>query len=223
MPRCKIFPSILSADLLNLGACLENLQDCGIDGIHFDVMDNHYVPNLTFGPLLLEIIRKKFPTLFIDVHLMIQPVMPLLSEFVKFTPDQVSFHLETTEQPYKIIEFLKQHNILAGIAINPNDDPKLLERYVSYVDYILIMTVQPGFAGQKLQPKALDNIKYCEKHFPNVLRFVDGGVNLKNINKLKISGAQNFIIGSAFFNNSYSFKETLQQFYGAMEHANQNY
>lgn len=207
----KILPSILSADLLNLSKVIDNIIECKT-GIHFDVMDNHYVPNLTFGPLLLKAIKNKYPNLWVDVHLMITPVEPLLDEFIKLKADQISFHPKTTENPEKIIRKIKANNILAGMALNPDEDYENLHKYIDLLDFILVMSVDPGFAGQDLRNNAINNLKYCKLHFPNKMLFVDGGVKLINISTLKEAGAQHFIVGSAIFNEHDSIKNNFIRF-----------
>ncbi|CAL4324042.1 ribulose-phosphate 3-epimerase [Buchnera aphidicola] len=213
MKKFFISPSILSADFSRLGQDVQNVLDAGSDMIHFDVMDNHYVPNLTFGPMILKSLRSYPIRAPIDVHLMTSSVDALIPIFAKSGADYITFHPDSTRDIHHTIRIIKQNNCKSGIAINPDVSIKILDPFLEKLDLILLMSVYPGFSGQKFILSVLKKIrslrKYLNFNFPNILLQVDGGININNIFDVAEAGADIFVMGSAIFcsNNYY---ETIQ-------------
>jgi ribulose-phosphate 3-epimerase len=203
-----IAPSILSADFAKLGKEVDDVILAGADIVHFDVMDNHYVPNLTIGPLVCKSLKDYGIKKPIDVHLMTTPVDDLIIQFCDAGASMVSFHPEATQHIDRSVELIKSRNCKAGIALNPASPLSLLDHILDKIDFILIMSVNPGFGGQKFIEKSLDKIKKCkemiDKSGYNIEIEVDGGIGINNIRSIKEAGANIFVAGSAIFNsNSY--------------------
>ncbi|HAV39839.1 MAG: ribulose-phosphate 3-epimerase [Aquificota bacterium] len=195
-------PSILSADFWRLG---EQIQECiegGADIIHFDVMDGHFVPNITFGPVLLESIKKHCP-LPLDAHLMIENPDRYIPDFIKAGADMVSVHVENTPHLHRTIDLIKSLGAKAGVVINPATPLSSLEEIIYYVDFVLLMSVNPGFGGQKFIDRSLIKLRrlkaMVESMNPNVLIEVDGGIKEDNILEVARAGADIFVVGSGIF------------------------
>lgn len=198
----QILPSILSANMMRLGDEVQAVIDAGADMIHFDVMDNHYVPNLTFGPVICQQLHQQFKSIPIDVHLMTQPVDTLIEQFAGAGASRISIHADATTHLDRSLQLIKSLGCLAGIALNPATDIHDIQWYAHRLDFILVMTVNPGFGGQELIPETIDKITLLHKQYPNTPICVDGGVTSKNIAKLAKAGANQFVAGSAIFKSS---------------------
>ncbi|MBX9692711.1 MAG: ribulose-phosphate 3-epimerase [Cyanobacteria bacterium] len=194
-----IAPSLLSADMTRLGEEVSSVLTAGADMIHFDVMDNHYVPNLTIGPFICDSLIKKFPTLVIDVHLMASPVDELIINFAKAGAARISIHPDASIHLDRSLQLIRQQGCQAGLVLNPAVSPDCLRWCHHRLDFVLIMTVNPGFAGQTLIPEVLEKITDIHHHYPKLPISVDGGVTLNNIKTLANAGATQFVAGSAIF------------------------
>ncbi|MBT4654477.1 MAG: ribulose-phosphate 3-epimerase [Gammaproteobacteria bacterium] len=212
MKDYKIAPSILSADFSRLGEDVKKVIDAGADMIHFDVMDNHYVPNLTFGPMICESLRKYGITSMIDVHLMIKPVDRIIPDFAKAGANYITFHPEATDHLDRTINLIKDNGCKPGIVLNPATPVSYLEHCIGNLDMILLMSVNPGFPGQKFINGTLEKISSVRHLIDNSEREirleVDGGINLENIDKVAKAGADTFVAGSAIFNTD-NYKKTI--------------
>lgn len=197
-----ILPSLLSADMTRLGDEVESVMDAGADYIHFDVMDNHYVPNLTFGPIFCEALIKRFPHLPIDVHLMITPVDTLIESFAKAGAKRISIHPDATIHLDRSLQLIKNQGCEAGIVLNPATSIDILTWCVQHLSFVLVMTVNPGFGGQKLIPEMMHKITQIHQLYPQLDLCVDGGVTTDNIASLARAGANQFVAGSAIFNST---------------------
>ena len=209
-----IAPSILSADFANLGKDVSDVIDAGADFIHFDVMDNHYVPNLTVGPMVCKSLRDYGINAVIDVHLMISPVDEIIPDFAQAGANYITFHPEATKHVDRTIKLIKDHGCQPGVVLNPATNVSVLEYCLDQIDMVLLMSVNPGFAGQKFIESTYDKIVEVREMIdavnPSIRLEVDGGLNLENIGRAARSGADTFVAGSAIF-NSENYKKTISQ------------
>ena len=204
MADYQIAPSILSANFAKLGEEVDKVLAAGADIVHFDVMDNHYVPNLTIGPLVCEALRKHGVTAPIDVHLMVKPVDRIIPDFAKAGATYITFHPEASEHVDRTIGLIKECGCKAGLVFNPATPLDILEYMLPKLDMVLLMSVNPGFGGQKFIPSTLRKLAQVRKliddsHYPIRLE-VDGGVTVQNIAEIAGAGADMFVAGSAIFN-----------------------
>lgn len=204
MPPCVIAPSILSADFARLGDEVNAVLKAGADWVHFDVMDNHYVPNLTIGPLVCEALRKHGITAPIDVHLMVEPVDRIVPDFAKAGASVISFHPEASRHVDRTIQLIKSHGCQAGLVLNPATPLEVLDYTLENLDLVLVMSVNPGFGGQGFIDSALRKIEAIRKRIDSsgkpIRLEVDGGVKADNIGRIAAAGADTFVAGSAIFN-----------------------
>lgn len=204
-----ILPSLLSADVTRLGDEVDAVLNAGADYIHFDVMDNHYVPNLTFGPLFCEALIKRNPNTPIDVHLMVHPVDPLIEAFAKAGAKRISIHPDATIHLDRSLQLIKSLGCEAGLVLNPATPIEIVQWCIHHLSFVLVMTVNPGFGGQKLIPSVIDKIKQLHALYPHLSICIDGGVCVDNIALLAQAGAREFVAGSAIF-NSPNYQKTIQ-------------
>lgn len=204
MSNCVIAPSILSADFARLGDEVNAVLKAGADWVHFDVMDNHYVPNLTIGPLVCEALRKHGITAPIDVHLMVEPVDRIVPDFAKAGASIISFHPEASRHVDRTIQLIKSHGCQAGLVLNPATPLEVLDYTLDNLDLVLVMSVNPGFGGQSFIDSALRKIEAIRQRIESsgkpIRLEVDGGVKADNIRAIAAAGADTFVAGSAIFN-----------------------
>ena len=209
-----IAPSILAADFAKLGEEVDNVLVAGADIVHFDVMDNHYVPNLTIGPLVCEALRNHGVTAPIDVHLMVKPVDRIIPDFAKAGASYITFHPEASEHIDRTIGLIKENGCKAGLVFNPATPLHYLEHVIDQLDMILLMSVNPGFGGQSFIASSLEKLRIVrklidEKGLSTRLE-VDGGVKVDNIQEIAAAGADTFVAGSAIFNTE-NYKSTIDK------------
>ncbi|MCY1352975.1 Ribulose-phosphate 3-epimerase [compost metagenome] len=214
MANHLIAPSILSADFARLGDEVDRVLEAGADMVHFDVMDNHYVPNLTVGPLVCEALRRYGISAPIDVHLMVKPVDRLITDFASAGATYISFHPEASEHIDRSLQLIRDSGCKSGLAFNPATPLDCLRYVMDKVDMILLMSVNPGFGGQTFIPGTLDKLREVrrlidESGLPVRLE-IDGGVKLDNIAEIASAGADTFVAGSAIF-NSPDYRTTISQ------------
>lgn len=201
-PTYRIAPSILSADFSRLGEEVKNVVAAGADMIHFDVMDNHYVPNLTIGPMVCQAIRPHV-NVPIDVHLMVKPVDRIIPDFAKAGANIISFHPEASEHVDRSLQLIRDHGCKAGLVLNPATSLSYLEHVMDKLDLILLMSVNPGFGGQSFIPHTLQKIAAVKKLIVasgrDIMLQVDGGIKIDNIAEVARAGADTFVAGSAIF------------------------
>ncbi|BAV96411.1 ribulose-phosphate 3-epimerase [Lysobacter enzymogenes] len=199
-----IAPSILSADFARLGEEVDNVIKAGADWVHFDVMDNHYVPNLTIGPMVCEALRKHGVSAPIDVHLMVEPVDRIVPDFAKAGATTISFHPEASAHVHRTIQLIKSHGCKAGLVLNPATPIDVLDWVLEDLDLVLLMSVNPGFGGQSFIPSALEKLRRVRERIDRSGREIrleiDGGVKADNIGEIAAAGADTFVAGSAIFN-----------------------
>jgi ribulose-phosphate 3-epimerase len=207
-----IAPSILSADFTKLGEELINIEKAGADWVHIDVMDGQFVPNITYGPIIVDACSKA-SNLILDVHLMIETPDPIIPEFVKAGANYISVHQEACTHLHRSLQLIKSFNIKAGVALNPATPVSSIEWVIDELDFILIMSVNPGFGGQKFIKSSIDKIielsRLLKEKNSNAIIQVDGGINLETIKLVSDAGATSFVAGSAIFNTD-DYKETIK-------------
>ena len=207
-------PSILSADFARLGEEVDAVLTAGADWIHFDVMDNHYVPNLTIGPMVCSALRDYGVNAPIDVHLMVKPVDSLIEDFAKAGATYISFHPEASDHVDSSLQLVKKHGCKTGLVLNPTTSLNLLENCWDKLDMVLLMSVNPGFAGQSFIPSVLDKISTVRRSIDdkklNIRLEVDGGIKLDNIAEASKAGADTFVSGSAIFGEK-NYQEVISK------------
>ncbi len=211
MQPTVIAPSILSADFARLGEEVDNVLAAGADWVHFDVMDNHYVPNLTIGPMVCEALRKHGVTAPIDVHLMVEPVDRIIQDFAAAGATDISFHPEASRHVHRTIQLIKSHGCRAGLVLNPATPVDVLDWVLEDLDMVLLMSVNPGFGGQSFIPSTLEKLRRvrgmidiaCNRRSGKTIRLeIDGGVKPDNIGAIAAAGADTFVAGSAIFGHA---------------------
>ncbi|MFN2360735.1 MAG: ribulose-phosphate 3-epimerase [Marinobacter sp.] len=216
----QIAPSILSADFARLGEEVDNVLAAGADIVHFDVMDNHYVPNLTIGPMVCEALRKHGVTAPIDVHLMVSPVDDLIRMFIDAGASYITFHPEASNHIDRSLQLIREGGCKAGLVFNPATPLHYIDHVMDRLDMILLMSVNPGFGGQKFIPGTLDKLREARKRIDdsgrNIRLEIDGGVKTDNIREIAEAGADTFVAGSAIFNTD-DYKATIDRMRAELE------
>lgn len=214
MPDFKIAPSILSADFARLGEEVSQVLEAGADIVHFDVMDNHYVPNLTIGPMVCKALRDYGIKAPIDVHLMVSPVDDLIGQFIDAGASYITFHPEASQHIDRSLQMIKDGGCKAGLVFNPATPLYYLDHVLDRLDMILLMSVNPGFGGQKFIPSTLDKLKLVKEKIMasglDIRLEIDGGVKVDNIKEIAEAGADTFVAGSAIFNTD-DYKATIDK------------
>jgi ribulose-phosphate 3-epimerase len=209
-----IAPSLLSADFARLGEETDAILNAGADWIHFDVMDNHYVPNLSFGPLVCEALRRYGITVPIDVHLMVKPVDSLIPSFATAGATMITFHPEASDHVDRTIQLIKDQGCQVGVALNPASPLSLLDHIIDKLDMVLLMSVNPGFGGQKFIPSVLEKAQHVTSLIqsvnPAIRLEIDGGVTPDNCAKIAQAGVDTFVMGSALFHSD-DYGQTIQK------------
>ena len=217
-----IAPSILSADFARLGEEVDNVLAAGADVVHFDVMDNHYVPNLTIGPMVCEALRKHGVTAPIDVHLMVSPVDDLIRMFIDAGASYITFHPEASQHIDRSLQLIREGGCKAGLVFNPATPLHHMDHVMDKLDMVLMMSVNPGFGGQKFIPGTLDKLREARKRIDasnyNIRLEIDGGVKTDNIREIAEAGADTFVAGSAIFNTD-DYKATIDAMRQELEQA----
>ena len=207
-----VAPSILSADFGKLAEEVEAICEAGCDLVHVDVMDGHFVPNLTIGPVVVEAVAR-VATKPLDVHLMVENNTFFVNLFAPLKPEYISFHIEEEKHPHRLVQHIRSLGIKPAITLNPHTPPESIEFLLADVDMVLLMSVNPGFGGQKFIPSVLERAKrlksLIEKHNPNCLIEVDGGVNGENIDALREAGVDIVVAGSYVFGNAEGYKHAI--------------
>ena len=207
-----IAPSILSADFAKLGEEVDNVLASGADIVHFDVMDNHYVPNLTIGPLVCDALRSHGVTAPIDVHLMVKPVDRIIPDFAKAGASYITFHPEASEHIDRTVALIKEQGCMAGLVFNPATPLHYLDHVIDHLDMVLLMSVNPGFGGQSFIPSSLEKLRVVRKMIDDknlsTRLEIDGGVKTDNIRDIASAGADTFVAGSAIFTTD-NYKSTI--------------
>ncbi|MDH3691718.1 MAG: ribulose-phosphate 3-epimerase [Gammaproteobacteria bacterium] len=220
-----IAPSILSADFARLGEEVDSVLSAGADFIHFDVMDNHYVPNLTIGPLVCEALRKHGVSAPIDVHLMVKPVDRIIPDFAEAGATYITFHPEASEHIDRSLRLARECGCKTGLVFNPATPLNLLKHVVHNIDMVLLMSVNPGFGGQKFFPHVLDKLREArtviDASGADIRLEVDGGVNLENIREIAEAGADTFVAGSAIFGTD-NYEQTIAAMRAELARATSN-
>jgi len=208
-----VAPSILSADFGNLARDVEAICEAGCDLVHVDVMDGHFVPNLTIGPVVVEAVAK-VATKPLDIHLMVENNTFFVNLFAPLKPEYISFHIEEEKHPHRLVQHIRSLGIKPAITLNPHTSPESVEFLLADVDMVLLMSVNPGFGGQKFITNVLERAKrlktLIEKHNPSCLIEVDGGVNSQNIHELKEAGVNVVVAGSYVFGNKEGYKHAIE-------------
>ena len=214
MQPFAIAPSILSADFARLGEEVDNVLAAGADIVHFDVMDNHYVPNLTIGPMVCAALRKYGITAPIDAHLMVNPVDRIIGDFIEAGATYITFHPEATQHVDRSLQLIREGGCKAGLVFNPATPLDVLKYVMDKVDMVLLMSVNPGFGGQKFIPGTLDKLREARALIDasgrEIRLEIDGGVNVGNIREIAEAGADTFVAGSAIF-NAPNYEEVIQK------------
>lgn len=217
-----IAPSILSADFARLGEEVDNVLAAGADVVHFDVMDNHYVPNLTIGPMVCEALRKHGVSAPIDVHLMVSPVDDLIRMFIDAGASYITFHPEASNHIDRSLQLIREGGCKAGLVFNPATPLSYMDYVMDKLDMVLLMSVNPGFGGQKFIPGTLDKLRKARKKIDasnyNIRLEIDGGVKVDNIREIAEAGADTFVAGSAIFNTP-DYRATIEAMREELEQA----
>ena len=198
MKKIKIFPSILSGDFGRIADEAKRAEDAGADGLHLDIMDGHFVPNLTFGPKVVAAINRA-TKLFLDVHLMMYNPYEYVERFVEAGADSITFHIEATEEVTETLDYIRKCGVKRGVAVSPETSVELIDKYVSKMDMVLLMSVKPGFGGQEFMPKVLKKIEYARALSKTIDIQVDGGINAETGPKCVKAGANILVAGHYLF------------------------
>ncbi|MGU1854729.1 ribulose-phosphate 3-epimerase [Pseudomonas aeruginosa] len=224
MQPFAIAPSILSADFARLGEDVDKVLAAGADIVHFDVMDNHYVPNLTIGPMVCSALRKYGVSAPIDVHLMVSPVDRIIGDFIEAGATYITFHPEVSQHIDRSLQLIRDGGCKAGLVFNPATPLEVLKYVMDKVDMVLLMSINPGFGGQKFIPGTLDKLREARALIDasgrEIRLEIDGGVNVKNIREIAAAGADTFVAGSAIF-NAPDYAEVIRAMHAELAQAHQ--